>query len=517
MGMKVNNIYNYVFVICLYIYVLNIIGNSLKAVYYAIPIVFLLAITLLLLSFFGKKIVKFISILLIFLASVAIFYKWRYKIKITEDIILSGLLDDISLTKEILSVNLFFWVLITAIVPIFLIIKSNIVMGSAKKRIASIIILFFLALLLMYIQGYKYRHRGQIRDYKLQKAINFFSPLDFLFSTQRAFKSYKKLFKQYNTETFNDPRNYYTNDNNESIIVVLVLGESSRGDHFSLNGYTRKTNPKLESLNNIYSFKNVSSCDTITYRSIKYIFTNKNCKYSQEKYKNSFVNTLNFLGFDTQIISLQNYSAYYKFLGYNKIVTKSTIIANTEKDIKDFSLLPYFEKAIKSSKNSIFITLHTLGSHQNYNDRYDLEHMIFKPVCKTNDYKSCTREELINSYDNTIIYIDDFLYQVINYLKNKNAILFYISDHGESLGENGYYFHGIDAKQAPKEQFNIPFIIWGSKKFMDSDMGKTFKNKIRNVTNISHDNLFYSILGCSGIKPKEKNSNFYKLSLCPIQ
>ena len=144
-----------------------------------------------------------------------------------------------------------------------------------------------------------------------------------------------------------------------------------------------------------------------------------------------------------------------------------------------------------------------MGSHFNYNSRVESKNKIFQPVEENRVYK--LGEKLNNSYDNTIYQTDVFLNSVFQLIKKKNAFLLYSSDHGESLGEKQYgvferYGHASPYDIAPKEQTNVPFILWYSNKFQTINNIKISHN--RSEKEISHDYIFSTILGCSGFTGK---------------
>ena len=152
------------------------------------------------------------------------------------------------------------------------------------------------------------------------------------------------------------------------------------------------------------------------------------------------------------------------------------------------------EQILSSKKNKIFIVLHTSTSHgPTYSKKYPASFEAFKPVCDQVELGNCSQSELINAYDNTIVYTDYILHQLINDLKQlegyKSAMMF-VSDHGESLGEKNLYMHGIPLSIAPKEQYEIPFIVWVS----DSS------TQLKPNTQLTQHHVFHSALNFLGMQ-----------------
>lgn len=149
---------------------------------------------------------------------------------------------------------------------------------------------------------------------------------------------------------------------------------------------------------------------------------------------------------------------------------------------------------LKSQKNKVLIVLHTSTSHgPTYFKKYPPEFEQFTPVCKSVELSNCTDQELINAYDNTILYTDYLIAKLIENLKHVTpytAAMFYVSDHGESLGENNLYMHGIPLSLAPKEQVEIPFIAWAS------DDSVRFKNQ----ETATQYHVFHSVLDFLGVE-----------------
>jgi len=464
----------------------------------------------------SKYIWKTIMILTILLSSITIFFKWRYQVTITEDIILSGMINDSALTTEMISLSLLWWMILTAGIPIYMFSRIHTTKTGWRSTLYTSIIALGSIGATMYLQGYEYRAKGQIRDYKVVQAIGSFAPVDILYAYKKASRAHRQLNTKYQ-QAKEITHHYVDNRADENQLVVLIVGESTRGDHLSINGYDRETSSRLEKIDNLFSFHHALSCDTLTLRSVHYMFSPLTCDTEDSSIQEaSFTTILKSLGYGVEIFSLQTLNAFYHYLGYDTLISKYAVIREQSSGTRDISLLPYIQRSIKNhKKGKKLIVIHTLGSHQSYFDRIDTTSLRFEPTCNSADVALCTQEQLINSYDNTVVAIDDFISSIIDMLSQKKAMLIYISDHGESLGEEGVYFHGTPKQDAPREQFSIPFLFWFSDSYIKMPEVEHFTNWVDRFSldaNISHDYLFHSILGCSGISSDDGIAQ--ELNLC---
>jgi lipid A ethanolaminephosphotransferase len=165
------------------------------------------------------------------------------------------------------------------------------------------------------------------------------------------------------------------------------------------------------------------------------------------------------------------------------------------------------------------IVLHQKGSHgPDYFERYPQDKEFFQPVCKTNQLQDCTKDEVINGFDNTIRYTDYFLNKTIEWLKTKdgqfNTSLVYVSDHGESLGENKLYLHGMPYSIAPKEQKHVPMLMWFSAGYANDN--RINRECLQGLTDssYSHDNLFHTLLGMLNIQTRVYAADLDILNPC---
>jgi len=170
-------------------------------------------------------------------------------------------------------------------------------------------------------------------------------------------------------------------------------------------------------------------------------------------------------------------------------------------------------------ERGVLIVLHQMGSHgPAYSKRSPPDQKPFLPECTTNVLQQCDRSELVNAYDNSIAYTDHVLARTIAWLAERDKqyapMLLYVSDHGESLGENNLYLHGLPYAVAPREQTHVPMLAWlapGARGV--SGLALDCLRRERNKT-LSHDNLFHTTLGVLGIRASEYVASLDAFAAC---
>ena len=303
------------------------------------------------------------------------------------------------------------------------------------------------------------------------------------------------------------------NDDNRSKLVIMVVGEAARSDHFSLNGYQRDTNPLLAQ-DDVVDFPNFYSCGTATAQSVPCMFSKYN--RSDYSYKKGITteNVLDVLKHtkDVAILWRDNNSdskgvaLRVPYKDY-KIPKNNTICE--EGECRDVGMLVGLDKFIEKNRGkNILIVLHQMGNHgPAYYKRYPKAFEKFTPACKTNQLEDCTQEEIVNAYDNAILYTDYFLDQTINFLKKYDkkydTAMIYMSDHGESLGEGGVYLHGLPYFMAPDAQIHIGAMMWFGKSMANRVNEKALRK--RKDERYTQDDLFHTLLGIFNVKTKEYN------------
>ncbi len=312
---------------------------------------------------------------------------------------------------------------------------------------------------------------------------------------------------------------YSMDAKDEELNIVLIIGESARSDHFSLSGYKKETNPLLSQENdNLIYFKDVTACYPLTRVAVPCMLTRATrANRAASAGETSFIGIFRNLGFYTTWLGMQG---TYTVIDapYFDLAREShkSLLIGTDVDMfssNDSSLLPFIDQFFQEHQNgNNLLILHTYGSHFHYEERYINEFRKFTPICFKKqfitDMNHCSIEERINSYDNSILYTDYFIKNIIDRLRDKNAIVIYTPDHGESLGEGGRFLHGTHNAD---EQIAVNMIFWASDKYMQ--LHPEYMKNLRSMQNdkISHDHLFHSILGCGGVKSEAVDK---QLNLC---
>jgi KDO II ethanolaminephosphotransferase len=506
------------------LFFINLISASNVADFLQIgsPMIFFILAVFCLFSFHSRAL-KTVFCILWVLASVLCFYKLFYGIYFGVEIALSffDVKSQTHLIWELVSLKLALWILTVTLIPCVVAcfwkikpVRKYMKFGLGGFVVFSLIGSGILALRTSNLQE---ENLGVIRMGETSLSLFSFSPFDFFYSigsSARIIRHNNKI----KVISLTENHDFTWGDLPKNLKIIFVLGETARSDRFQINGYNRETSPNLMKLKDgdgFFNLQDATACRTYTRGSVECLFS----RHTRESYNNkleetSFTEVLKKMGFKISVFSLQNLGGFYRYLGADKMLSKYDILTS-QKSLLDGNVLPLLEK-FANNDGKDFILLHTLGSHYHYAQRYPKEFEKFTPTCGER-FKSCTSEELNNGYDNTILYTDYVLNEVIEIARGKMAIVIYISDHGESLGENGVFLHGGDISKAPREQLEIPFFIYLSPSFAGTKLGKNVSLKLKNYkSGASHDNIFHSILGCLGVKNADNSAKLIdeKLNLC---
>lgn len=415
---------------------------------------------------------------------------WVYSV----DISVSSYLFDISfntnlyIVKDLISFALVLYVLVL-ICGVYFLLKLYNRLNSTK----GVLLFTPLSILLIATFFYVNKKRGRTLSSKLPYSF-FYAINDYALDTKLP---------------LGKPANINRLSNTEKIKVVFVIGESVRSDHLQINGYTKNTTPLLKKQANVLSFRNTYTNKTYTIVSVPQLLTNESIyNYQQKDSLFSLFSVLNKLNISTSWFGNQLLEYSYKSIVQdNKKVSIIDKLGSFNSFHKkhDLELIPYVKKELNVIDEGL-ISVHMIGSHWYYDDKYTEEFRKYKPVNDSKYIPSQTKEQMINSYDNTILYLDNFLNEIIKELKKEKlpTVLVYSSDHGEALGENGKWLHSHR-----KSLENPAMLVWYSDIFKEK-----FPQKVEALLNrknefITTDVIYHSILDLFQINNFDKQQSIF--------
>ncbi len=295
----------------------------------------------------------------------------------------------------------------------------------------------------------------------------------------------------------------------DSIDVVLVIGESLRADHLPMNGYDRNTMPYLSREGNLVVLSRVYSIPVFTHESVPYLVTradrdNPAAGYSEQ----SFLTLAAQAGFKTAWLSNQDeVDTYTYFMHEADTLVKNQPGVNlynfSQKKLDGDLLGPLAEVLSDPATDKKIAVMHTIGSHWWYNLHFPDSMAVFTPLAQSKVISENGRQRMVNSYDNTIVYTDWFMKQVIDMLRDRKAVVIYQSDHGESLGENGKYLHGEET-----EELHWPAaFIWYSDKYKATYGDKIAGLESRRDSLHFTDYVFHTVLDAADVTTEVMDCN----------
>lgn len=329
-----------------------------------------------------------------------------------------------------------------------------------------------------------------------------------------------------------------TDDNAKANLVVLIVGETARAMNYHYYGYDRPTNSHTQA-DDLLVFHDMQSCGTATAVSLPCMFSRMTrATYDERRAyaQDTALDVLKHAG-----VKVQWFDNDSGCKGVCDQIQHVSIDLNVDSNFcngtscVDQVLIPKLETAIAAAKETALhndaaqnntspeetmIVLHLMGSHgPTYFLRYPAEHRHFTPDCQRSDIQNCSQTELVNTYDNTILYTDFILSEVINRLKaqqdNFNTAMLYVSDHGESLGENGLYLHGAPYRFAPKEQTTVPMLAWLPSAFTKGNaIDPVCLAAKAKAGGFSHDNVFDSVLGLMNVSTQDYQAQLDVFASC---
>nr|WP_199001458.1 phosphoethanolamine--lipid A transferase EptA [Flavobacterium sp. ASV13] len=472
----------------------NVDYKSLSGIVLIISLVILMlvlnAFVFYLIFTLSRYVGKFLLVLFFIINAIAVYFINTYSVIIDESMIGNILNTNYEESSNFFSIKLILYIIFLGILPSIYIIKVKIINETLKKffTISSVTLVFIAVLVFANATNWLWIDKNSKQLGGLAMPWSYSVNVS-LFYIHKYKKNEKEILLP----------NAVIKDNQKSV-VVLVIGESARRQNFSLYGYKKNTNPLLSKTENLFHF-NANSCATYTTAGVKCILEHTNSDDLYEilpnyLYRNNVEVIWRTSNWGEPPVHIEKYQ--------NRDVLKKD--CKEDCDYDEVLLTGLKEQILASKKNKILIVLHTSTSHgPTYSKKYPPRFETFKPVCNSVELGKCSQTELLNAYDNTIVYTDYILHNVIEdlkQLKEYKSTMIFVSDHGESLGEKNLYMHGVPMSFAPKEQYEIPFIVWVS------DNSKQLKSN----KELSQNHVFHSVLNFLNIQSPVYNEqlNIYK-------
>lgn len=293
-------------------------------------------------------------------------------------------------------------------------------------------------------------------------------------------------------------------------LLVLVVGETVRAQNWGLNGYNRQTTPQLKQIDPV-NFTDVTACGSATEVSLPCMFAPVGRRdYDQDRIKHSesLLHVLAHAGIDTLWRDNQTgCKGTCDGLAFESFEHAREPGVCTEDGCRDEVLLHGLQAEVERHAGDLVVVLHQLGNHgPAYYKRYPPSLRRFTPACETAELGECSAEEIVNAYDNAVLQTDDFLAKVVRFLSaraGRDTAMIYVSDHGESLGENGLYLHGVPYAIAPPTQTKVPMVMWLSPEMVSARGIDLACLRHEAKAPASHDQLFHSVLGLLQVQTAE--------------
>ena len=450
-----------------------------------------------------RRTVRPVLAVLFVCTALASFYMDRYTIFLNTEMLRNILKTDPAEAGELLSVQLVPHMLLYAAVPIVLLLWTRIRVRPLRRailiRIGAVTLALVIAVLALLVQ-YK-AASSLLRGHR--EARHLVTPTNYLAS----------LFK-ISREALAGPRGkpqpialdahrvVNTLAGRKPALLVLAIGETVRSANFGLSGYVRQTTPELSQLD-LLVYPRVQACGTSTEVSLPCMFAPIGRRaYDEKRIRNqeSLLHVLARVGIGVYWIDNQSgCKGVCAGLAQDRIMGNADPAFCDGERCLDGILLPRLAATVAANPGDLLVVLHMLGNHgPAYSRRYPSEFRKFVPTCESLELSECSQDEIVNAYDNAILYTDHVLARLVRYLatqSGRDAGLIYVSDHGESLGESGFYLHGLPYRIAPAVQREVPMLVWLSDS-LKRDSGLNSACLREGVSSeVSHDHLFHSVLG----------------------
>ena len=489
--------------------------------------VFICGLQIAFLSLFAwGKLVKPVLMFVLIYAGLGAYFMLSYGIVVDKNMLINVLQTDLRESKELFSLQLLLVLGLMALLPILLLWRVKVQSVPFFVQLKHNILLMLLAIVLA-VSAVMLTFQSTASVMRNHKELRFMiNPLNSVYAlgliVAEPFTRVKLAMQAIGQDA---KTGISWQANKKPALLIVVIGETARAANFSLNGYARDTNPELAQAH-VANFSNVHACGTSTAASVPCMFSHLG-REAYNKRAADYEGLLPVLKHAGLSVLWRDNNAGCKGVcsaepaEYEDMSRLSVVDLCENQACFDEILLHQLDERVASAlkarntntANGLVIFMHQMGSHgPAYYLRSPKAYKAFLPECVSNNLQDCTQAQVINAYDNTIRYTDHFLAQTVMWLNSHenqyDTAMLYVSDHGESLGENNTYLHGLPYVIAPDVQKHVPMIAWLSPQMQArSSVTMACLQQQKDVA-LSHDNLFHSVLGLLDI-----HTNIYRPEL----
>ena len=291
------------------------------------------------------------------------------------------------------------------------------------------------------------------------------------------------------------------------MLVVLVVGETARSANWGLSGYARQTTPRLAALaaqQPLVSFPHAQACGTNTETSVPCLFAPVGRRDYDEARIRGSESLLHLLARAGVGVTWRDNQSGCKGVCDGLPVQSVKDLAPpglcADGRCLDEALLHGLPQRLDQARGTQLLVLHQLGNHgPSYFRRHPPAFARFQPECRSDDLRTCSTQEIVNAYDNALLYTDHVLAQLIGQLQAQadrvDSAVVYVSDHGESLGEHNLFLHGLPYAIAPDVQKQVPMLMWFSPGLAAAQALDLGCLRQRAQQPAAHDHVFHTLLG----------------------
>lgn len=454
------------------------------------------------------RLTKAVLAIALVVSAAASYFMSSYGILIDADMLTNVLQTDPSEATELVTVQMVAWIVGLGVIPALLLTRVRVVKRSIGReltmKLASIVVAVACigGIAMTEYQSYASLFRNH-REIRLM-----LTPSNVVSAVHSYVRNEFKAPSKLEVVGADAHRILEVGTNRKPRLTIVMVGETARAANFGLDGYERNTSPELAK-EGVLNFTHVSSCGTATAVSVPCMFQD----VGRDEYKSAYAKNREGL---LDVLQRAGVGVLWRD---NNSGCKGACDRVPTEDVSHFKLADFcaggechddallsgLQDYIDTLKDDTVVVLHMKGSHGPfYAKRYPAAYGKFTPVCQSSQLDQCSRESIVNAYDNSLLYTDHVVAETVRLLKknqsNFDTALMYLSDHGESLGENGVYLHGLPYAMAPQEQTHIPMVVWLSEGIKSHNGIQSQCMAALKDQPFSQDNLFHSVLDLMAVQ-----------------